>query len=47
MAVVEPRIGLGLLHRHGDDCLLHESLVVKSGTKYVLRSDVIYGEAPR
>ena len=42
MAMVEPRPGLGLLHKHGDDCLLHESLVVKCGTKYVLRTDVVY-----
>ena len=46
VALVEPRVGLALLHRHGDDCLLHESLLVKSGTKYVLRSDVVFTDAP-
>ena len=46
VALVEPRVGLALLHRQGDDCLLHESLMVKSGTKYVLRSDVVFTDAP-
>lgn len=36
-----PEIGLALLHRHGDDCLLHEGKEVTSGEKWVLRSDLV------
>lgn len=39
--VVEVQPGLALLHRHGDDCLLHEGKEVKSGEKWVLRSDLV------
>jgi hypothetical protein len=36
--------GLALLHRHGgSDCLLHEGRTVTKGTKWVLRSDLIFG----
>ena len=38
---VEPEAGLGLLHRHGESCLLHEGKVVTSGEKWVLRSDLV------
>ncbi|KIY74355.1 hypothetical protein CYLTODRAFT_416197 [Cylindrobasidium torrendii FP15055 ss-10] len=34
--------GTALLHRHGPDCMLHEGSQVKSGTKYVLRSDLMF-----
>lgn len=34
-------VGMALLHRHGDDCLLHEGAEVKSGEKWVLRSDLV------
>lgn len=34
--------GMGLLHRHGHDCLLHEGKPVLKGTKWVLRSDLMY-----
>ncbi|KAH9945952.1 uncharacterized protein BXZ73DRAFT_36990 [Epithele typhae] len=34
--------GTALLHRHGQDCLLHEGSPVLKGTKYVLRSDVMF-----
>ena len=44
VASVTPETGLALLHRHGDDCLLHEGRPVSTGTKYVLRSDVIFGQ---
>ena len=37
-----PRQGFVLLHEHGDRCLLHEGAEVKSGFKYLLRTDVIY-----
>ena len=39
--VVEVDAGLALLHRHGDDCLLHEGRVVKGREKWVLRSDLV------
>ncbi|KAI0362289.1 hypothetical protein OH77DRAFT_1491713 [Trametes cingulata] len=34
--------GTALLHRHGQDCLLHEGSPVTKGTKYVLRSDLMF-----
>ncbi|EKM83063.1 hypothetical protein AGABI1DRAFT_118456 [Agaricus bisporus var. burnettii JB137-S8] len=34
--------GTALLHRHGQNCMLHEGSPVKSGTKYVLRSDLMF-----
>ena len=43
VASVMPETGLALLHKHGDDCLLHEGRPVTAGTKYILRSDVIFG----
>ena len=33
---------VNVLLRHGDDCLLHEGSQVRSGTKYVLRSDIMF-----
>lgn len=42
VAAVAPAPGLALLHRHGDYCLEHEGAAVRDGTKYVLRSDVVY-----
>ncbi|KIW88938.1 uncharacterized protein Z519_10422 [Cladophialophora bantiana CBS 173.52] len=39
--VVGPETGMALLHKHGDDCLLHEGREVKSGEKWVLRSDLV------
>lgn len=35
--------GACLLHGHGDNCLTHEAKPVIQGTKYVLRTDVLYG----
>jgi len=32
--------GMLLLHKHGDDCLLHEGREVKDGEKWVLRTDL-------
>ncbi|KAI6150558.1 hypothetical protein BKA82DRAFT_4117185 [Pisolithus tinctorius] len=34
--------GTALLHRHGSECLLHEGTLVREGTKYVLRSDLMF-----
>lgn len=42
VASVVPKTGMALLHRHGDDCLLHEGKPVESGIKYLLRSDVVF-----
>lgn len=42
LAAVAPRPGLALLHKHGEHCLDHEAAEVKSGIKYVLRSDVVF-----
>ena len=40
---VTPQAGMALVHRHGHGrCLLHESLPVRKGVKYVLRSDVVF-----
>lgn len=39
--VVEVEAGLALLHRHGDECLLHEGREVTGGEKWVLRSDLV------
>ncbi|KAI9824935.1 MAG: hypothetical protein M1832_001540 [Thelocarpon impressellum] len=38
--VVGLETGMALLHRHGDDCLLHEGREVVQGEKWVLRSDL-------
>lgn len=40
---VAPAAGMALLHLHGEECYEHEGAVVKAGTKYVLRSDVVFG----
>lgn len=37
-----PQAGLALLHKHAPDCLEHEGAAVKSGVKYILRSDVVF-----
>ncbi|KIJ69221.1 hypothetical protein HYDPIDRAFT_80229 [Hydnomerulius pinastri MD-312] len=34
--------GTALLHRHGNECMLHEGSVVRKGTKYILRSDLMF-----
>ncbi|KAJ4991603.1 hypothetical protein SVAN01_02984 [Stagonosporopsis vannaccii] len=38
--VVELEAGLALLHKHGADCMLHESREVLQGEKWVIRSDL-------
>lgn len=38
--VIEVEEGLALLHRHGEDCLLHEAREVISGEKLVIRADI-------
>lgn len=37
---VAPDVGLALLHKHGDDCLLHEGKMVEAGEKWIIRSDL-------
>lgn len=39
---VHPSKGMALLHKHGDDCLMHEAEMVGRGEKWVLRSDVVF-----
>ena len=41
-ARVSPRVGMALLHVHGEDCLLHEGAAVRAGVKYLLRTDIIF-----
>jgi hypothetical protein len=38
--VVDLQVGLALLHRHGDACMLHEGREVTQGEKWVIRSDL-------
>ncbi|KAL8673606.1 MAG: hypothetical protein Q9168_001961 [Polycauliona sp. 1 TL-2023] len=38
--VVDLEVGMALLHRHGQDCLLHEGREVTAGEKWVIRSDL-------
>lgn len=38
--VVELEVGMALLHKHGQDCLLHEGREVTQGEKWVIRSDI-------
>jgi 2OG-Fe(II) oxygenase superfamily len=40
-----PQAGALLWHGHGRHCLVHEALPVAKGTKYVLRTDVLYQRA--
>lgn len=39
---VKLKTGRAVLHKHGDDCLLHEGEMVTAGDKWILRSDVMY-----
>lgn len=39
----QPQVGTLLLHVHGQHCLEHEAEVVLGGQKYVLRTDLVYG----
>ncbi|KAL8885987.1 MAG: hypothetical protein Q9215_006244 [Flavoplaca cf. flavocitrina] len=38
--VVNLEVGMALLHKHGQDCLLHEGREVVAGEKWVIRSDL-------
>lgn len=38
--VAEVDVGMALLHKHGNDCLLHEGREVREGEKWVIRSDL-------
>jgi hypothetical protein len=37
-----PAAGWALFHGHGDNCMVHEGGLVRSGVKYVLRTDVLF-----
>ncbi|KAI0162098.1 hypothetical protein GGR57DRAFT_453121 [Xylariaceae sp. FL1272] len=38
--VIDPETGKILLHKHGNDCLLHEGREVVSGQKWIIRTDL-------
>ncbi|RKF59479.1 putative oxoglutarate iron-dependent oxygenase [Golovinomyces cichoracearum] len=38
--VVNLETGMLLLHKHGDECLLHEGKEVLQGEKWVIRTDI-------
>ncbi|KXJ93769.1 hypothetical protein Micbo1qcDRAFT_39011 [Microdochium bolleyi] len=38
---VSPEAGMLLLHKHGDDCLLHAGREVLQGVKWILRTDLV------
>ena len=38
--VVNLEVGMALLHKHGQDCLLHEGREVTQGEKWVIRTDL-------
>jgi hypothetical protein len=38
---VAPEVGMALLHRHGDRCMVHEGREVTGGEKWVIRSDLV------
>ena len=40
LIAVELEVGTALLHKHGQDCLLHEGRKVTKGEKWVIRSDL-------
>jgi 2OG-Fe(II) oxygenase superfamily len=43
----DPTPGTMLLHVHGDHCLEHEGDPVLGGTKYVLRTDMVYASSKK
>ena len=38
--VVGLEVGMALLHKHGQECLLHEGREVQEGEKWIIRSDL-------
>ncbi|KAI0975848.1 hypothetical protein F4678DRAFT_285114 [Xylaria arbuscula] len=38
--VIAPETGMLLLHKHGDNCLLHEGREVIAGQKWIIRTDL-------
>jgi hypothetical protein len=41
---VQPAEGAVCLHVHGDECLLHRGGEVRVGTKYILRTDLVFSQ---
>ncbi|KAK3388994.1 hypothetical protein B0T20DRAFT_447466 [Sordaria brevicollis] len=40
---VAPETGMLLLHKHGNDCMLHEGREVTAGEKWIIRTDLCVG----
>lgn len=38
--VIGLEVGMALLHKHGQECLLHEGREVHEGEKWIIRSDL-------
>ena len=44
LCAVVPHAGVAMLHTHGDRCLLHAGAKVTCGTKFLLRTDIVYDD---
>ncbi|KAL0466699.1 hypothetical protein QR685DRAFT_451026 [Neurospora intermedia] len=44
---VAPETGMLLLHKHGNDCMLHEGREVTAGEKWIIRTDLCVGRGGR
>ena len=44
LCTIVPRAGVAVLHTHGDRCLLHAGAKVTCGTKFLLRTDIVYDD---
>ena len=44
LCAVTPCAGVAVLHTHGDRCLLHAGAKVTCGTKFLLRTDIVYDD---
>lgn len=38
--IIGLEVGTALLHKHGQECLLHEGREVREGEKWIIRSDI-------
>lgn len=44
---VAPETGMLLLHKHGNDCMLHEGREVTAGEKWIIRTDLCVARGGR